>query len=55
MFAEKKKRKTHMTFWAEEWQYKRIHEEIESGASETEGEVIRKCLRERFKPPEGAW
>ena len=47
-------KKTLMAVRVEGWQYNKIREEIESGESESEAEVVRKALRERFKL-EGVW
>lgn len=47
-------KKTLISIRVEGWQYNKIQEEIEAGESESEAEVVRKALRERFKPKE-AW
>ena len=47
-------KKTHISIWIEDWQYNKIQEEIETGESDSESQVVRKALRERFRPKE-AW
>lgn len=47
-------KKTHISIWIEDWQYNKIQDEIELGESESEAQVVRKALRERFRP-KGAW
>ncbi len=59
MVAQKIKRvnddkKTHISVWIEGWEYNRIQEEIEAGDSDSESQVVRKALHERFKP-KNAW
>lgn len=49
----KEDKKTHISLWIEGWHYNKIQEEIESGSSETEAEVVRKALNARFKPETG--
>jgi len=48
-------KKTHLSVWIEDWQYNKIQDEIASGQSESEGEVVRKALRQRFRPEQPGW
>ena len=47
-------KKTLIAVRVEGWQYNKIQEEIESGDSDSEAQVVRKALRDRFRPKE-AW
>ena len=47
-----KGKKVHISIWVEGWMYNKIQDEIEVEESESEGEVVRKALSDRFK---GAW
>ena len=47
-------KKTLIAVRVEGWQYNKIQEEIESGESDSEAQVVRKALRDRFRPKE-AW
>jgi len=47
-------KKTLIAVRIEGWQYNRIQEEIEMGESDSEAQVVRKALRDRFRPKE-AW
>lgn len=48
-------KKTHISIWIEDWQFNKIQDEIESGESESEGGVVRKALRQRFRPDRPGW
>lgn len=48
------KKKTLIAVRIEGWQYNKIQEEKESGESDSDAQVVRKALRERFRP-KGAW
>lgn len=48
-------KKTHISVWIEGWQYNKIQDEIDTGESDSTGEVIRKALRERFRPKRPGW
>lgn len=47
-------KKTHISIWIEGWQYNKIQDEIERGESDSEAQVVRKALLDRFRPKE-AW